>query len=455
MNGQSTEILALPEQNGAASPGNKPSVLRRLREYIHLARGSDFFLKVLETYATQISLIGIGLATTVTVARTLGPEGRGLYAVAIAVGALGVQFGNLGLPASNTYYLSQDRTLLPRLLGNSLLVSAIVGGFGALAAWFVFSLHTRLSPLHGPLLKLGLAWVPLGLCFLLMQRLNLGLYEVRSYNKIEVINRSCALVLIGIVILSRRISPETVITANLIALTIGCFWALRGMSPWLSSFPWPSWKLLRQHLGLGVKAYFITALSFLHMRVALLMVTYMLGPQQAGYYSVATGLKDYILMLPSVIGLILFPKLSAIGSVPEKLRQAKLVVLGTALALIPFLTVTAILVKPAVRLLFGRPFLPAADVFPWLVPGIFMIGVEVATVQFLNSVGYPKILVGVWASSILVDVLLNLWAIPHFGIKGAALVTSISDTVALIGVLLIIRLRYSGGSEKLQVKAVA
>ena len=83
MNGQSTEILVLPEQNGAASPGNISSVLRQLRKYIHLARGSDFFHKVLETYATQISLIGIGLATTVTVARALGPEGRGLYAVAM------------------------------------------------------------------------------------------------------------------------------------------------------------------------------------------------------------------------------------------------------------------------------------------------------------------------------------------------------------------------------------
>jgi O-antigen/teichoic acid export membrane protein len=289
-----------------------------------------------------------------------------------------------------------------------------------------------------------------------MQRLNLGLYEVRSYNKMEVINRGCALALIGIVILSRRISPETIITANLVALTVGCFWALRNMRPYcLSSFPWPSWKLLRQHLSLGVKAYFITALSFLHMRVALLMVKYMLGPQQAGYYSVASGLGDYILMLPGVIGLVLFPKLSAIVSVPEKLRQTKSVVLGTALALIPLLTATVILAKPAVRILFGRPFMPAADVFLWLVPGIFMIGVEGATVQFLNSEGYPKILVGVWVSSIVVDVLLNLWAIPHFGIRGAALVTSISNTAALIGVLLIIRLRYSGSSEKLQVKAVA
>ena len=126
----STEISAAPEQKSATSLPDKLSPLRPLRNYIDAARSSDFLHKVIETYATQISLIAIGLVTTVAVARALGPEGRGLYAVATAVGALGVQFGNFGLPASNTYYLSRDRALLPSLVGNSLLVSAVVGGFG-------------------------------------------------------------------------------------------------------------------------------------------------------------------------------------------------------------------------------------------------------------------------------------------------------------------------------------
>jgi O-antigen/teichoic acid export membrane protein len=73
----------------------------------------------------------------------------------------------------------------------------------------------------------------------------------------------------------------------------------------------------------------------------------------------------------------------------------------------------------------------------------------------LNSLGYPKILIGLWASTILVDALLNLWAIPHFGIRGAALVTSISNTVALIGVWLIIRFRYSVSAALAEVAPVA
>ncbi len=447
-----TELPTLPQPEAVVPEAAPATRSQRIRDFLESARSSAFLRNVIETYATQISLVGISLVTTVAVTRALRPEGRGLYAVAITVGTLGVQFGNFGLPASNTYYLSRDRSLLPRLLGNSLLISAVVGGLGSLIAWFLFAAYPGLAPVHGTLLKLGLAWVPIGLCFLLLQRLNLGLYEVRAYNKVEVINRCCALVLIGAVILSRRISPEMVITANLLALSFGCFWALRNMRPYLSEVPRLSWTLLKEHLGLGVKAYVITALSFLHMRIALLMVKYMLGSQPAGYYSVATSLGDYVLMLPSVIALILFPKLSSVASAPEKLRQAKKAVLGTALALVPLLLAAVIFVKPAVRILFGHAFMPATDAFIWLAPGIFMLGVEVASVQFLNAMGYPKVLIGVWISTLLFDVLGNLWAIPHFGIRGAAVATAISNTVALLGVLLVIRLRYdvSSASEPIQ-----
>ncbi len=75
---------------------------------------------IVETYATRILLIAIGFATTVIISRTLGPSGRGLFAVAAAIGAIGIQFGNLGLHASNTYYVAKDRELLPVLVGNTL-----------------------------------------------------------------------------------------------------------------------------------------------------------------------------------------------------------------------------------------------------------------------------------------------------------------------------------------------
>src|SRR5438552_7100507 len=92
---------------------------------------------VVEPYITRLLLIGVGFATTVIVSRTLGPSGRGLFAVAAAVSAIGIQFGNLGLHASNTYYVAKDRELLPVLIGNTLVVSFGIGGTAALFGWIL------------------------------------------------------------------------------------------------------------------------------------------------------------------------------------------------------------------------------------------------------------------------------------------------------------------------------
>src|SRR5207237_1657312 len=163
---------------------------------------------ILETYTTRILLIAIGFAMTVIISRTLGPSGRGLFAVAAAIGAIGIQFGNLGLHASNTYYVAKNRELLPVLIGNTLVVSFGIGGTAALFGWILAAIWPKLAPLHGTLLVLALAWIPFGLAYLLLQNLLLGVDQVRTFNGIELASKAIGLVLVGLAILSGKISAE-------------------------------------------------------------------------------------------------------------------------------------------------------------------------------------------------------------------------------------------------------
>src|SRR5437868_3918452 len=134
-----------------------------LLRYWKSARSSDFIRKVSETYATRMVLIGVSLVTTVVVARLLGPEGRGLYAIAAATGALGVQFGNLGLHSANVFFAARNRDSMASLVGNSVMVSL---GFGSLLAAVLaaaFAIAPDLISVHSRLLLLALVWIPLGL----------------------------------------------------------------------------------------------------------------------------------------------------------------------------------------------------------------------------------------------------------------------------------------------------
>ncbi len=390
------------------------------------ATKADLGRKVAETYATQLLRVGIGLLISAILARALGPAGLGLYGVAVAIGTLGIQLANGGLHISNTYYVAKNRALLPALLGNALRISLLGGSVLGGGAWIVFLCWPALAPLSGSLLTLALAWIPVGLAYLLLLNLLLGLQMVRAYNGIELGNRLLSLGLIVLLVALRVARVETTLIASLIALLVSsgvALWCLRSLS---SVYPRVSMPLFKDTIGVGFRAYLVCLFSFLVLRIDLLMVKYMLGAEQAGYYSVAATIADYVSMFAAVVALILFPKLSALSDNAEKLRMAKRAAFGTGVALLPAVVVAAAFAKFLIPLLFGSAFLPAASALIWLLPGIFFLGIEVVIVQFLNSQGFPSSLIVLWAVSTVLNIGLNLWAIPRHGITGASAVSSIS-----------------------------
>jgi O-antigen/teichoic acid export membrane protein len=420
----------------AATAGPTPAVavrryrtaaLRAWRDL--LARG--FVADVAETVATRLLVTGLGLAASVVVARLLRPEGRGIFAVAAAIAALGAQFGNLGLHASNTYYVARDRTLLPALVGNTLVVGLALGALGGLGVLPIFAVWPPLGSAGGTLLALAVATIPFSVVYMLLQSLLLGIGQVRSYNVLEGATRAASLALVALLICAGRVTPEAILAAGLLTVVGGLIYVARLLRPHLPRAPWPRAALFRDTIGYGFKAYLAALLAFLVTRVDLLMVHHALGPTAAGHYSVAVGMTELIQMLPAVVGAVLFPRLSAIPGVAERWALAKRVTLLSGVALAALVASAAALAGPVVRLLYGEPFAPAVPAFLGLLPGTLCLGLEVVAVQVLNSGGFPKAVVGIWALGCALNVALNLYAIPAHGIGGAAAASSVSYLVVL------------------------
>jgi O-antigen/teichoic acid export membrane protein len=420
---------------GAVPVARGGSLRGASRALLQAAVGSPFVRKVAGTFATRILLVAAGLATSVLTARALGPEGRGLCAVAATIGTLGAQFGNLGLHASNTYYVSRDRSLLPALVGNSLLVSFAGGSFGAVAAWTAVSIWPGLAPVRGWLLVLALAGIPLGLAQMLIQNLLLGIGEVRAYNAIDVAAKIGWVCLIGLLILLRPVTPEIIVGAGMVTLAFSLVWALRHLRGHLKQRPAARLSLFRETIRYGFKAYLAAFFAFLVLRIDLLMVQYLVGAEAAGQYSIATSMADFVRLLPVVVGTILFPELSAMPSQAERWRLARKATVLMGLLMLVVVIVAAVLAEPLVRLLYGPAFAPAVPAFVWLMPGTFFLAVEVVAVQFLNSSGFPKQVVGIWGACSVTNISLNLWAIPRYGAVGAAVTSSASSLLVLVLVL--------------------
>jgi len=200
-----------------------------------------------------------------------------------------------------------------------------------------------------------------------------------------------------------------------------------------------SWTTFRNSIQYALKAYLAGFFCFLVLRADLFMVEHMLGSEQAGYYSIASTMADYVSMMAAVIATILFPRLSSLNDLAAKLRMTRQVAWITAALLIPSLVVASLLARPAVQLLFGPAFLPASWAFILLMPGMLFLGIHMVTVLFLNSVGYRKSGVLIWGLCRFLNIVVNVWSIRRYGIFGASIVSSVSYFMAFIMVLEVIR----------------
>lgn len=398
----------------------------------------EFFFKAAGTYLTQLFLAGVSLLTSVLVARLLGPAGRGEYAVALAVALVGVQFGNLGLHSSNTFYVSRNAALLPGLLANSLILGGAVGGIFSAVAGLVAIVRPAWMPTGGMVLALALCWVPVGVAYLLSQNLLVGMQEIRAFNTIEVGNKILALALIGVLFPLGRVSPGSLLAVAYGAMIFSLVRAVARLRRLNSGRLRPSWALFRTGIGLGLRIYAACFLSFLVLRIDLLMVKYMLGAQQAGYYSIASNMADFILLLPIAISTILFPKLAALTDEKRRWQIAARVVWGISALVLPVIVVSGLIARYAIEIAFGTAYLPALVPFVFLLPGVFCLAVESVAVQCLASVGFPLSVVVAWAVICILKISINFWAIPYLGMKGASISSTICYAMMLLIVLWII-----------------
>ncbi|MCB4756458.1 MAG: oligosaccharide flippase family protein [Elusimicrobia bacterium] len=383
-------------------------------------RESTFVRNVAGTLATRFFLLAIGLVTSVLVARILGPEGRGLYAITFVVGAIGIQFGNLGLHAANVYYVSRDPKSLPGLLGNSFAVSFIMGVCMIIGVGLWSGHVTQLLLFSTWLLMLALAWIPFGLFYLFLQNLLLGLKQIRFFNGIELTMKIVTVILIGVLIIRKAVTVERVFLMSLITLIFSNIWALIVLKPFLTEAPRVSFSLFKRHFRYGLKAYIAAFFGYLVGRLDLLLVQYMMGSEQSGYYSVSVNMADVLYTVPLVIGTILFPRLAAVSDASERWRLAHKTTIVTLVIMIPLVFVALIFAEPLITILFGRAFLPAVTPFRVIGGSMIMYGAAGILSNYLASDGLPPFLIVIWIMATVLNIILNLILIPTHGILGAA-----------------------------------
>jgi O-antigen/teichoic acid export membrane protein len=412
-----------------------PSLSKTASKFLgrfHISLPSDFIQKVMETFSTRVLLVVFGLGTSIIIARSLGPEGRGFYALAITISTLGVQFTNMGLHSSNTFYLARDPNLLSPLMGNSLLISSCLGGIGAIIVGLIFHSFPEIAPIQGPLLYMALAWIPFGLAYLLNQNLIIGIQEIRAFNTLDIYHKAISIILIVALVLLGWVSPDSLFATSFLALLICFAWTFRILNKHLSRPIHFSKSLFKRFLPYGIKAYLGSLIGFLLLRVDMLMINHILDKKDVGLYDIAINMSDMVYLFPMVVSTILFPKLSGISDIQQKWKLAK----NTGIALLVIMAVgcigVATLSSPLIHLLFGKPFIGSVPAFELLIICKFLMAANSIFSIFIASIYVPWTTVPFNFSVLGINIVLNYFWIEQYGILGAAMSSIVSFSLLIV-----------------------
>jgi O-antigen/teichoic acid export membrane protein len=394
------------------------------------------------TLGARLFIAGGSLLGGVIVARWLGAESVGVLASLNVIALLMITLGSLGMPSATTYMVATRKNRSHQALTNAIYFSACIGSILAVLISAVYLLRPGLfGDVPGTLIYVTAGAVPFQLLSLLCLSVLIGLGRLGIYNLLDMA-APAALFLNPVIVaflLKGTLSLLVVMNAAaVIVLSVCSVIIVRRVSDPGSNGGDP--QLLKETLRYGSRFYLAMIAAVVLLRADLLLVNYFRGTAEAGVYAVASQVGTLLMMVPTVISTVLFPRAASAGADSVEMtsrvtRHAAFIMFLACLAAVP----GAFLLP----FIFGPKFEAATLQVLILLPGILLFSVESVQVQYFGSIGLPRMIPAFWIVTMVVNITLDLIFIPLYGATAAAVVSSISygTIFALVATYFMVRTR--------------
>jgi O-antigen/teichoic acid export membrane protein len=389
-------------------------------------------LNIAATLAARVLVLGLTLVSSVLLARLLGPDDRGLFALALLLPEWGKSLGLLGFDQANAVYAGLQPGQRRTLVWHSLATAAVVGGavVGTGIAFLALGAPGIPALAGGPrwFFVLPLLTVPFSLTATYWSAVLRGMNRIVLLNALDVALKGTAVVLLVLLLLWGRLGVAGAVWADAIAALAGAvvLGAILGrIGAW--GRPTFSRQLWKQTVRFALPAYGGMVAAYINYRADQLLVASILRPADLAFYVIAVGLAERLWLLTGAVANALLPHLTNHQQRDPALAAgvARHVMLWTAAGCLVVFLLSDVLVD----FLFGAAFAVAAAPLRWLLPGIFTLSVGKVLVAELLAREQP--IQATWATAVatLVNVAGNLALVPRLGISGAAVASSISYTL--------------------------
>ena len=384
--------------------------------------------------ATVLSMtaasVVFGVASQSCLAWLLGPSDRGSLAVCLTFASvLGTAF------SFGTDRAIQHHTMTQRLTAaqavNAVLIIAVLGSVLATAVgWsLVDSSLAFFDKADAKAFRFSLLWVPIlvanhGLTMLLQAQRRFAFRGA-----LELLDTAARLVFVTVMVYVLNLGIGGALFAVVLASLGGLLLRLAGFWRFalsLAGVPWAKWRPV---ISYGARHYPASLGHIVNARIGLIVLGFIAGQEEIGFFVAATVLTDRMLMIPDAMNIALLPRLTAESDPRADLvaQVGRFSIVSVGLGLICLLSFSRVLVP----LLFSPAFRPAILLLWFMAPGILAHAAAKPLMSYFLATNRPGVISTATTSRSVCDTLILVAFYPGLGIPAAALAATAGNVVAL------------------------
>ncbi|PIV92782.1 MAG: hypothetical protein COW44_12955 [Flavobacteriaceae bacterium CG17_big_fil_post_rev_8_21_14_2_50_33_15] len=387
------------------------------------------------TYNTLLGLTNIivPIITFPYASRVLGPQGIGITSFAISLVTTFVILGSLGIPIYGIREIAKskkDKTKLSNTFSELLLIQVFWSVFIiiAFASWLYF---TKTYQNEDAIKYLSFIHI-----FCSIGLINWFYQGIEKYKFISIVNFISKLLTIALLFILVKQKEDywlyyfIVVMSSLVSAIISITY----------SFKFVKYKLVKLNFKRHYKPILIlfsTQIAItIYLNLDVIMLKYLSQLEQVGYYSAAIRIIKTLLILVTSLGVVLIPKISSY--IYEKNNNEVRVLVEKSINFVliisfPMMIGLCLVSKDIIILFAGSQFGIASSLLLWLVPLIFLIGMNnIFGLQILVPFNGEKKLMFIVIFGAVLNFSLNFFLIPIYQGKGAAFSTLVTEGIITV-----------------------
>ncbi len=370
-----------------------------------------------------------GVASSIIIARALGPEKNGVIAALTVYPVLFMSFGGLGISEATTYLLGRKILSEKQIRAGITQIWMFTSVIGAVTCYLLLTYFSK-SGDNIYYVLLVLIPIPLTLFSDYFSGIYLAKGDIGFFNKLYWVPKLITVVLTATFLLLLMMDIEGVLIASIggpLLMAVALFYKTNAVNAF--SFH-VEWGVIKRMLGLGSIYALNIFVILLNYRIDIILLDFLSIPYEVGIYTKGMGITEYLWQIPLIFSHVVMQR-SAVAKDDKvfslkvtQLLRLSLVVIGLA-SLVLFVLSEFLIVG-----MYGEAFRGSVSVLKILLPGILLLTFYKVMSTDLAGKGKPWITLKAMTMALPVNVLCNMYLIPKYGADGAAIASTISYSFA-------------------------